>query len=41
MIKQYKRIFGYQPKEYTSLLKKTDNPEIETTEELDQAGIQL
>jgi Reverse transcriptase (RNA-dependent DNA polymerase) len=39
MMDQYEKLFGTKPKEYTSPLEKSDHPEIDTTDELDQAGI--
>jgi hypothetical protein len=36
---QHENMFGCKPKEYTSPLEKGDHPEIDTTEELDEAGI--
>jgi hypothetical protein len=36
-----KRCVGAKPKEYTSPLEKVDHPEIDTTDELDQAGIKI
>jgi hypothetical protein len=39
MMDQYEQMFGMKPKEYTSPLEKADHPEIDTTDELDQAGI--
>jgi Reverse transcriptase (RNA-dependent DNA polymerase) len=39
MMDQYKQMFGMKPKEYTSPLEKSDHPEIDATDELDQAGI--
>jgi hypothetical protein len=41
MIGQYERIFGQKPKENTSPLEKADHLEIDTSEELDQAGIKV
>jgi hypothetical protein len=38
---QYEQIFGTKPKEYTSTLLKSDNPEIYTTDKLDQTGIKI
>jgi hypothetical protein len=39
MIDQYEKMFGMKPKEFSSPLEKSDHPEIDTTDELDQAGI--
>jgi hypothetical protein len=36
---QYENMFGSKPKEYTSPLEKSDHPEIDTTDELDDSGI--
>jgi hypothetical protein len=33
--------FGQKPTDYTSLLEKADLPEIDMTEELNQAGIKV
>jgi hypothetical protein len=41
MIEQYQRMYGKKPKEYTSPLAKADHSEINTSEELDQAGIKV
>jgi hypothetical protein len=41
MIKQYKHILGQTPNEYTSPLEKSDYPEIDTSEELDQVIIKV
>jgi hypothetical protein len=38
---QYEKIFGAKPKEYTYPLEMADHPEIDTTDELDQAGIKI
>jgi hypothetical protein len=39
MIDQFKNMYGYKPKEYTSPLEKGDHPEVDTSEELDEKGI--
>ena len=39
MIDTYERMFGSKPKAYTSPLEKGDHPELDTSEELDEAGI--
>jgi hypothetical protein len=39
MIYQYEQMFCTKPREYISLLEKADQPEINTSEELDQSGI--
>jgi hypothetical protein len=36
---QYENMFGSKPKEYTSPLEKSNHPEIDVTEELDDIGI--
>jgi hypothetical protein len=41
MMYQYEKMFGTKPKEYTSPLEKADHPEIDTTDEFDQAGIKI
>ena len=40
MITQYTNMFGSKPKEYISPLEKGDHPELDTSEELDNDGIQ-
>jgi Reverse transcriptase (RNA-dependent DNA polymerase) len=39
MMDQYEQLIGMKPNEYTSPLEKSDHPEIDTTDELDQTGI--
>jgi hypothetical protein len=39
MMDQFKNIYDYKPKEYTSPLEKGDNPEVDTSEELNEEGI--
>jgi hypothetical protein len=41
MMDQYEKMFGAKPREYTSPLEKADHPEINTTDELDQASIKI
>jgi Reverse transcriptase (RNA-dependent DNA polymerase) len=41
MMDQYEKMFGKKPKEYTSPLEKSDHPENDTTDKLDQAGIKI
>ena len=41
MMDQYEKMFGMKPKEYTSPLEKSDHPEIDISDELDQAGIKI
>jgi hypothetical protein len=41
IIEQYERMFGSKPKEYTSLLEKGDNPEIDTSDELGPDNIKV
>ena len=40
MVTQYTSMFGSKPKEYISPLEKGDHPELDTSEELDNDGIQ-
>ena len=39
IIDQYEKMFGSKPREYTSPLEKGDQPEIDTSDELDDDGI--
>jgi hypothetical protein len=39
MMDQFKNMYDCKPKEYTSLLEKVDNLEVDTSEELDEEGI--
>jgi hypothetical protein len=41
MIDQFERMFGAKPREYTSPLKKGDHPEIDCSDEVDDAGIKI
>jgi hypothetical protein len=41
MMDQYEKMFGTKPKEYSWPLEKSDHPEIDTSDELDQAGIKI
>ena len=41
MIDNYVRLFGTQPKEYTSPLERGDHPELDTSDELDPEGIAI
>jgi hypothetical protein len=41
MMDQFEKMFGMKPKEYLLPLEKSDHPEIDTTDELDQAGINV
>jgi hypothetical protein len=41
MMDQYEKLFGTKLKEYISPLEKSDHPEIDTTDELEQAGIKI
>jgi hypothetical protein len=41
MMDQYEKLFGTKPKEYTLPLEKSDHLEIDTTDELNQAGIKI
>jgi hypothetical protein len=39
MMDQFKNMYGYKTNEYTFPLEKGDNPEVDTSEELDEEGI--
>jgi hypothetical protein len=39
IVDQYEKMFGLKPHEYTSPLEKGDQPEVDTSEELDEEGI--
>jgi hypothetical protein len=41
IIEKYERMFGCKPKEFAFPLEKANHPEIDTLEELDQAGIKV
>jgi Reverse transcriptase (RNA-dependent DNA polymerase) len=41
MMDQYEKMFGTKPKQYTLPLEKSDHPEIDTTDKLDKAGINI